>query len=130
VYLWDLDDDPSAGGKEFAFAGAVVLKKGESGSIESITLVELLLRQSLGAAGSTGGSGAHPERKLGLAPCVRMRRERPFGQIQAHVDGDARAEHGHARQDGDQGAGRGRAEGEGGCYAQWEHDQTGERSSM
>lgn len=30
MYLWDLDDDPSAGGKEFAFAGAVVLKKGPS----------------------------------------------------------------------------------------------------
>lgn len=29
VYLWDLDEDPS-GAKEMAFAGAVVLKKGES----------------------------------------------------------------------------------------------------
>lgn len=30
VYLWDLDEQPAAGGKEMNFAGAVLIKKSES----------------------------------------------------------------------------------------------------
>lgn len=43
VYLWDLDDDTS-GGKEMAFAGAVVLKKGKC-----ISRLSILSNPSLNA---------------------------------------------------------------------------------
>jgi hypothetical protein len=61
VYLWDLDED-AASGKEMAFAGAVVLKKGQWGNLR---LYRELIR-SVAAAEERRGRDADTVRELGL----------------------------------------------------------------